>query len=83
MNHKAVPILTGKPGGSCCCKNLRSLLNCLNGAMASRTFSSLCIEITTESIKENLKKKLSNIAIRNYHDQHNKNALHFILQKYC
>jgi len=33
--------LTGKPGGSRCCRNSRSLLNCLNGAMTSRMFSNL------------------------------------------
>ena len=38
---QTLPILTGKPGGSRCCRNSRSLLNCLNGAMTSRMFSNL------------------------------------------
>jgi len=39
-----LPILTGKPGGSRCSKNSRSLLNCLNGAMTSRMLSNLHIQ---------------------------------------
>ena len=41
IHGNTLPILTGKPDGSCCWRNSRSLLNCLNGATTSSTFSSL------------------------------------------